>query len=115
MSNAQKEIRISEVLGLLQGANGQKPMSRKEIAVHYGVSYASMARDVFSHPKLKNRKVLPAADFTVIDDAPDAPEAKERVTSQESVQVAPVTEDLTEDTPQAKAFAEEDTSDPDFR
>ena len=45
-------ITISDVLGLL--AQGK---SRKEIAEHYGRTQTEMQKIVWSHPKLKGRKI----------------------------------------------------------
>lgn len=83
-------IKVSEVLAML--AEGK---SRKQIAKDLGVSYASAQKNIFSHPKLKNRKVLPQANFIVEDDAPDAP-----VT-------APRAEEVAEEATTAPAVAEE--------
>ena len=45
-------ITVSDVLGLL--AQGK---SRKEIAEHYGKTQTEMQKSVWSHPKLKGRKI----------------------------------------------------------
>jgi hypothetical protein len=75
--NAGKQvIKISDILAKL--ADG---VSRKQIAKDLGLSYAAAQKNIFSHPKLKNRKTRPVSDFTLEDDAPDAPVtvAKEEV------------------------------------
>ena len=46
------QVKVSDVLELLnQGKD------RKEIAEHYGIPVSVMARTVWQHPKLKNKKV----------------------------------------------------------
>lgn len=63
-------------------------VSRKAIAAELGMSYASAQKNVFSHPKLKNRKQRSASEFELVDDAPDAPIAKERVVAEVAEEVA---------------------------
>lgn len=81
-------------------------VSRKDIAKSLGVSFASAQKNIFNHPKLRNRKTISAADFTLIDDAPDAPESfgpvKEVAETEEVVAVEETVEEVAEvDTPVA--------------
>lgn len=95
--NVEKQkISIQGILDKL--ASG---VSRKEIAKELGLSFAAAQKHVFSHPKLKNRKQRSASEFELVDDAPDAPIAKERVVdTEETDEVATevVTTEVTEDT-----------------
>ena len=65
-SNAPKEkvqITVSAVKELLN-----QGLDRKEIAVHFGMSVAAMARDVWGHPALKNLKAKRESNIILVDD-----------------------------------------------
>lgn len=74
-------ITISDVLGLL--AQGK---SRKEIAEHYGRTQTEMQKIVWSHPKLKGRKIK--KQYTGIELEDDTEEEVEVVA--ETFEVDPV-------------------------
>ena len=60
------QVKVSDVLELLnQGKD------RKEIAEHYGIPVSVMARTVWQHPKLKNKKAKKQYDIVVEDDTVD--------------------------------------------
>lgn len=60
------QVKVSDVLELLnQGKD------RKEIAEHYGIPVSVMARTVWQHPKLKNRKAKKQYDIVIEDDTVD--------------------------------------------
>lgn len=60
------QVKVSDVLELLnQGKD------RKEIAEHYGIPVSVMARTVWQHPKLKNKKAKKQYDIVIEDDTVD--------------------------------------------
>lgn len=62
MSEMKKEIKISEVLDLLnQGKD------RAGIREHYGLTHQEM-QSLFQHPKLKNKKPKSQPSFILVDD-----------------------------------------------
>jgi hypothetical protein len=65
--NNKPSVKVSEVLELLEQGK-----DRKEIAEHYGLPVSVMARTVWQHPKLKNRKAKKQYDVQIEDDTVDA-------------------------------------------
>lgn len=69
----KKQITISSVDALLKAGK-----SRKEIAEHFGETMAEMNRLVWSHPKLKGRKMIKQkTDSIELIDDEDAVEVQE--------------------------------------
>jgi len=62
MSETKREIKISEVLDLLNQGN-----DRAAIREHYGLTHQEMSA-LFQHPKLKNRKPKSQPSFVLVDD-----------------------------------------------
>lgn len=82
---APVDMKISDILKMLD--NGQ---DRKAIALHYGVTQATLKRVFDSSPKLKGKKVKPTVPVNLIDDTDDvvaAPKANAPVA--ENTEVAP--------------------------
>lgn len=94
VNEGKQVVKISDILAKL--ASG---VSRKDIAKELGISYAAAQKNLFNHPKLKNRKTRPAADFILEDDAPEAPVAvaKEEVVA-EVVADATIAEEVATET-----------------
>lgn len=68
MSQEKREIKVSEILEMLnQGKD------RKAIREELGVTHADMAA-IFQHPKLKNKKPRSFSSLVVVDDVEDAGE-----------------------------------------
>lgn len=102
-------ITISDVLGLL--AQGK---SRKEIAEHYGRTQTEMQKIVWSHPKLKGRKIK--KQYTGIELEDDTEEEVEIVAEttevvEEEVAQVPSPEYVHTPAPElANAFPTEETN-----
>ena len=80
MSEQQKiDVRVSDVLTFLKEGK-----TREDIANHYGLSLAEAKRDIFSHPKLKNKKTHKASKVALIDDTPEV-QITDDTNTQESV------------------------------
>lgn len=69
--NLKKEIKISEVLQLLQ-----EGYTRDQIAVKYGISQKEL-KYLFQHPKLKGKKTIKGIGITIVDDLEEIPEMTE--------------------------------------
>lgn len=83
--NLKKEIKISEVLQLLQ-----EGYTRDQIAVKYGISQKEL-KYLFQHPKLKGKKTIKGIGIAIVDDSEEVPESL----GQESPQLQDVEEGST--------------------
>lgn len=86
MSELKREIKVSEVLDLLNQGKG-----RAEIREYYSLTHQEM-QSLFQHPKLKNKKPKSQPSFILVDDTEGEVShvVKEDVTANE-------VENLTED------------------
>lgn len=66
--NLKKEIKISEVLQLLQ-----EGYTRDQIAVKYGISQKEL-KYLFQHPKLKGKKTIKGIGIAIVDDLEEVAE-----------------------------------------
>lgn len=69
--NLKKEIKISEVLQLLQ-----EGYTRDQIAVKYGISQKEL-KYLFQHPKLKGKKTIKGIGIVIVNDLEEMPEMPE--------------------------------------
>jgi len=86
--NLKKEIKVSEVLQLLQ-----EGYTRDQIAVKYGISQKEL-KYLFQHPKLKGKKTIKGIGIAIVDDLeemsemPEASEAWEEENSEENFPIS---------------------------
>ncbi len=86
--NLKKEIKISEVLQLLQ-----EGYTRDQIAVKYGISQKEL-KYLFQHPKLKGKKTIKGIGITIVDDLEEMPEIPEAAEAWEEENSEPQSEDM---------------------
>ncbi len=91
--NLKKEIKISEVLQLLQGG-----YTRDQIAVKYGISKKEL-KYLFQHPKLKGKKTIKGIGIVVVDDLEEMPEMSEASEAWEEENSEPQSEDMEQEDP----------------
>ena len=86
--NLKKEIKISEVLQLLQ-----EGYTRDQIAVKYGISQKEL-KYLFQHPKLKGKKTIKGIGIAIVDDLEEMPEMPEASEAWEEENSEPQSEDM---------------------
>lgn len=86
--NLKKEIKVSEVLQLLQ-----EGYTRDQIAVKYGISKKEL-KYLFQHPKLKGKKTIKGIGIAIVDDLEEMPEMPEASEVWEEENSEPQSEDM---------------------
>lgn len=83
------DVSVSAVLAKLKAGE-----TREEIATHYGLTMAEAKRDVFSHPKLKNKKPHKVSRVVLVDDVPEVVMVDDTITSKANLANADLQEEM---------------------